>query len=256
MQRLESSHIKMRERRQEVDQLAVEKRRLEHEMERLLAEQNREGDEWRRRHDEVAAKNHDIVTSLADANEQYMNQVSENEKLAGQLQDVQRQHRDFLDRYQDLEKALADSRKEVEAQRQQLAETSLQNEQLMSHASRFEGLVPEQQMVMVEQVFDKGGEAAISVKKVQEMLLDAENAQLAKPLVAHYQRLRASDERMGMLAAIRDSLDNEDILFAISVDSYKSLLNFLLRAFSFEKELIERESLQADTERESKNELT
>lgn len=88
------------------------------------------------------------------------------------------------------------------------------------------------------------------------MLLDAENAQISKPLVAHYQRLRASDERMGMLAALRDSIDNEDILFAISVDSYKSLLNFLLRAFSFEKELIERESLTPDTERETKNELT
>jgi hypothetical protein len=111
-------------------------------------------------------------------------------------------------------------------------------------------------MLMVEQVFEKGHQSPISVKKVQEMLLDAENAQLSKPLVAHYQRLRASDERMGMLAALRDSLDNEDILFAISVDSYKSLLNFLLRAFSFEKELIERESLRADHERETKNELT
>lgn len=111
MQRLESSHIKMRMHRQEVDSLGQEKRRLESEMQRLLAEQNRESEEWRRRHDEIAAKNQDIVTSLADANEQYMNQVSENERLADQLKDMQQQHREFLTRYRDLEQALADSRK-------------------------------------------------------------------------------------------------------------------------------------------------
>ena len=59
---------------------------------------------------------------------------------------------------------------------------------------------------------------------------------------------------MQMLMALKQSLDNEDILFAISNDTYKSLLNFLLKAFSFEKELIERESLQH--ERETQNELT
>jgi hypothetical protein len=51
-------------------------------------------------------------------------------------------------------------------------------------------------------------------------------------------------------------LDHEDVLFAISIDVYKSLLNFLLRAFSFEKELIERESLSRQHEREQQNELT
>jgi hypothetical protein len=40
---------------------------------------------------------------------------------------------------------------------------------------------------------------------------------------------------MQMLAALRGSLDNEDVLFAISPEIYKSLLNFLLKAFSYEK---------------------
>ena len=31
-----------------------------------------------------------------------------------------------------------------------------------------------------------------------------------------------------MLAALKLSLENEDILFAISIETYKSLLNFLL----------------------------
>jgi hypothetical protein len=46
-----------------------------------------------------------------------------------------------------------------------------------------------------------------------------------------------------MLNSLKQSLENEDILFAVSNEVYKSLLNFLLKSFSFEKELIERESL-------------
>jgi hypothetical protein len=38
---------------------------------------------------------------------------------------------------------LADSRKEVEVQKQQLAEESARHEQLTSHASRFGDIVPE-----------------------------------------------------------------------------------------------------------------
>jgi hypothetical protein len=61
---------------------------------------------------------------------------------------------------------------------------------------------------------------------------------------------------MEMMHALKVALENEDILFAISIEVYKSLLNFLLKAFSFEKELIERESLQQEHEREQQNELT
>jgi hypothetical protein len=61
---------------------------------------------------------------------------------------------------------------------------------------------------------------------------------------------------MQMIHALKQSLDHEDILFAISIDVYKSLLNFLLRAFSFEKELIERDSIAKQHEREQQNELT
>jgi len=38
-------------------------------------------------------------------------------------------------------------------------------------------------------------------------------------------------------------VQNEDVLMALSVDVYKALLNFLLRAFAREKELLERQSL-------------
>lgn len=93
---------------------------------------------------------------------------------------------------------------------------------------------------------------AIGVKKIQELLLDSEGAtqrNLAKPMIFHYQRMKNKVDRMQMLAALKLSLENEDILFAISIDTYKSLLNFLLQVFSFEKELIERESLDPQHER-------
>ena len=47
---------------------------------------------------------------------------------------------------------------------------------------------------------------------------------------------------MSMINAIKVSLENEDVLYAVTIETYKSLLNFLLSVFSFEKELIERES--------------
>jgi hypothetical protein len=59
-----------------------------------------------------------------------------------------------------------------------------------------------------------------------------------------------------MLGALKEALENEDILYATSIETYKALLNFLLKVFSFEKELIERESLERTHEREQQNELT
>ena len=61
---------------------------------------------------------------------------------------------------------------------------------------------------------------------------------------------------MEMVQALKSALENEDVMFAITIDIYKSLLNFLLSAFSFEKELIERESIAVTHEREQQNELT
>ena len=52
--------------------------------------------------------------------------------------------------------------------------------------------------------------------------------------------MRTLDERLSMISAIGDSLSiNEDVLLALSVDVYKALLNFLLRAFAHEKERLD-----------------
>ena len=70
------------------------------------------------------------------------------------------------------------------------------------------------------------------------------DGQLAAPLIFHYSKIKAEDERIKLITAVRDSLvQNEDVLYALSVDVYKALLNFLLRAFAREKELLERQSL-------------
>lgn len=62
---------------------------------------------------------------------------------------------------------------------------------------------------------------------------------------------------MLMISALRDSLDNEDVLLALNTDVYKALLNFLLRAFAREKEFIERESVVADSNlNKEQNEIT
>ena len=61
------------------------------------------------------------------------------------------------------------------------------------------------------------------------------------PLIFHYSKIRTEDDRIKLISALRDALDqNEDVLFALSVDVYKALLNFLLRAFAKEKEYLER----------------
>lgn len=61
--------------------------------------------------------------------------------------------------------------------------------------------------------------------------------------------MRTLDERLSMISAIGESLSiNEDVLLALSVDVYKALLNFLLRAFAHEKERLDSQSLGARQE--------
>lgn len=87
----------------------------------------------------------------------------------------------------------------------------------------------------------------IVIQKIQDLLLSVERnveGELAQPLICHYQKLKLVSERMSMISAVREALDeNEDVLLALSVDVYKAMLNFLLRAFAFEKQVLERMSV-------------
>jgi len=63
--------------------------------------------------------------------------------------------------------------------------------------------------------------------------------------------MRTMDERLSMINAIGEALSvNEDILLALSIDVYKALLNFLLRAFAHEKERLDTQSLGRSDQRQ------
>ena len=116
----------------------------------------------------------------------------------------------------------------------------------------------------IQQTFESSSDmvnassSILVIQKIQELLLSVEknvDGELAQPLIHHYQKLKTTTERMAMISAVRESLDeNEDVLMALSIDVYKALLNFLLRAFSFEKEVLERQSM--DRNGQDQNEIT
>lgn len=82
------------------------------------------------------------------------------------------------------------------------------------------------------------------------------DGELAQPLISHYVKMRSTEERLSMIQAVTQALTfNEDVLLALSVDVYKALLNFLLRAFAHEKERLDTESIGGHQKTEQ-NEVT
>jgi hypothetical protein len=108
----------------ELETLNEEKRKLEIEKQQLLSEQNRETEEWKLRFREMTAKNDEITSNLAEANQQYLRQVSDNERLTNQILLLQDEHKSFLERYKQLEQKLIDSENLVEEQKIKLLEES------------------------------------------------------------------------------------------------------------------------------------
>jgi hypothetical protein len=59
-----------------------------------------------------------------------------------------------------------------------------------------------------------------------------------------------------MITALGEALNlNEDVLLALSVDVYKALLNFLLRAFAHEKERLDTQSM-GGRDKQEQNQVT
>ena len=70
------------------------------------------------------------------------------------------------------------------------------------------------------------------------------DGELAQPMIVHYTKLKVYNERLEMINALGDALEqNEDVLVALSADVYKALLNFLLWAFAHEKQILEDSQL-------------
>ena len=89
-----------------MDTMEKERRRLEEEKQQLLDEKDHETEQWRQRYQEMTKRNDENVANLADANQCYMRQVSENEKLTKNIEDLQKQHRVILLKYKEMEQRL------------------------------------------------------------------------------------------------------------------------------------------------------
>lgn len=98
------------------------------------------------------------------------------------------------------------------------------------------------------------------ISRIQKLLLGVEKnveGELAKPLIIHYTKLRIQDQRMQMLQALDQALDqNEDVMTALSAPVYQALLNYLLWAFAHEKQILENTSISAPNEQADQNEVT
>ena len=107
----------------------------------------------------MTSKNDGIVANLAEANKCYMRQVTENEKLARQIQELQEQHREFVEKYKDMEQRLEDSERQVEQQKIKLIEESQKSNMSPQRTDRSkfsqDQVIEEKQLQKIEKAFDK-----------------------------------------------------------------------------------------------------
>jgi hypothetical protein len=61
------------------------------------------------------------------------------------------------------------------------------------------------------------------------------------PLYFFYTQIKSFSEKLIMIKALNESLNNEDVLYALSNETYKALLVFLLKVFSVEKAKLENQ---------------
>jgi cell division protein FtsB len=68
MQRLESSQVKTRQIKNEMEYLEDERRKIIQEKETLMTEANQQSEQWRARYNEMTVKNEQVITNLSAAN--------------------------------------------------------------------------------------------------------------------------------------------------------------------------------------------
>jgi hypothetical protein len=59
--------------------------------------------------------------------------------------------------------------------------------------------------------------------------------------------MRAVSDRKLMIGGLNEALNHEDVLYALSNDTYKMILHFLLKVFALEKAKLEEVSLNKST---------
>lgn len=66
-------------------------------------------------------------------------------------------------------------------------------------------------------------------------------------MLVHYQSLRTFEQKQRLVKSLTLSLEHEDVLFALPLETYKTLLDFNLKVFANEKAYIERNSIRASS---------
>lgn len=82
-------------------------------------------------------------------------------------------------------------------------------------------------------------ESQIGIKKIQELLLNSDKEDIGLPLFFYYSKIKSISERKTMIAGLNEALNHEDVLYALSNETYKVILHFLLKVFALEKAKIE-----------------
>lgn len=89
-----------------MENLEVEKFRIEREREMLMMEKNKETEEWKQKYEDIKDEHQDIMNNLKEANKCYLMQVNENEELREQLKVMSEQHKFMMKKFEDFEKKL------------------------------------------------------------------------------------------------------------------------------------------------------
>jgi chromosome segregation ATPase len=186
-----------------LEALEEERMSIQKEREGLLAEHNQESEQWKQRYREMTKKNDEIMENLAEANQCYFNQVTENEKLSKQISELQAQHRDLVLRFEQVQQQLANKDQEIREQQQKLSAESSRYDKLQQENKTLSETMANfaesssRNEKAVKQAFDshqlvslgEEGAAQAGVRKIQEMLLDSEDvngASMSESMVAHY----------------------------------------------------------------------
>ena len=76
---------------------------------------------------------------------------------------------------------------------------------------------------------------------------DAKKENIGEPLYFYYQQMKNQDQKLQLLKSLNASLLNEDVLYAVPLHTYHSLLEFTLKAFALEKAKLEKTSIRASS---------
>jgi len=213
----------------EIERLEQERRRIEKEREEVQEEKETQSCQWQARIEQMREEQRQVLSNLEQANWQYKAKAQENEDLKEKLTRMTTEHQYLVEKFQEFEKRLPLKDASPEKPKKQV--------------------VNQDSLKMIEGIFtvDSGShEQHLCIKKIQELLMYSENKGeesikegIVAPLLFYYARLRHTDQRLGMVKQVRNALESEDVLLALSPDVFHGVMEFLLKSFAKEKAILE-----------------